>query len=273
MKLADSVGVIGGGVVGRAVARGFLEHVGEVRIYDKDPLRGTHGLRHAVESDVTFLALPTPFDPVLGLSESVIEEFLSSIAGHDGRLVIKSTLMPGVTERLACQYELPGLVHSAEFLTARAAHTDFQSPSRNIVGYTTANSKEGEDNASNWLVDFYKKRFPGVPVFRLPAAGSELIKMACNAFFSSKVIFFNQVHQLCGALGLRYEEVLQGMLTDGRLGSSHTSIPGPDGRFGSGGACFTKDHPAFAVLQKALGLDASVTEATTKYNRSIRGKE
>lgn len=62
------IGIIGGGVVGRATARCFMEHA-EVKVYDIVPERSTHTLADALDADIIFVTLP--------------RRHWESIAGHD----------------------------------------------------------------------------------------------------------------------------------------------------------------------------------------------
>ena len=55
------IGIIGNGFVGSAIMHGFLLHVNDIMIYDKDPKRATHPMETLVsESDVIFICVPTP---------------------------------------------------------------------------------------------------------------------------------------------------------------------------------------------------------------------
>jgi UDP-glucose 6-dehydrogenase len=85
------VGVIGGGTVGKAVARTYLEFVDEVRVYDTDPGKTTHGIGHTafgkvLECNLLFICLPTPQHAMGGgLDVSVVEDFCRSLKGPSAR--------------------------------------------------------------------------------------------------------------------------------------------------------------------------------------------
>lgn len=148
----QTIGVIGGGFVGKAVARGFLEHAKEVRVYDVEKTRATHGLRETWESDFVFICVPTPAGqdgkPNCSIVTEAFGAFSKLLLEWDATklkpvAVIRSTVRPGFTaymQRLMVSVakssgQLPvGVVHSPEFLTARCAHTDFATPARNIIG-------------------------------------------------------------------------------------------------------------------------------------------
>ena len=48
------------------------------------------------------------------------------------------------------------------------------------------------------------------------------------------------------------------------------SVPGPDGRYGFGGACFPKDTNAILKYAKTMNCDLNLIEATIKINNKIR---
>ena len=61
------------------------------------------------------------------------------------------------------------------------------------------------------------------------------------------------------------------MLTrDPRIGDSHMSVPGPDGKFGYGGHCFPKDTEALLYYANQQGVDMSQLKHAVKRNKKIR---
>ena len=61
-----------------------------------------------------------------------------------------------------------------------------------------------------------------------------MIKYFTNSFLTTKVSFANEMHELCDALSLDYDKVVEYATLDNRLGKSHWAVPGPDGDFGFG---------------------------------------
>ncbi len=237
------LGVIGGGTVGRATARCFVEHA-EIRVYDVVKERATHNLYDTLCCNIVFLCLPTPQkENSLECDTSAIDNFFVNLihsAWHYLRettcFVLRSTVPIGTTRRLREQFRVPNLLHSPEFLTARCAITDAQIPARNIIGVCTEELKESH----HLLAELYKKRFPGVTTFVMFSDESEAVKLILNSFFAVKVAYFNEVRQLADKLQLNWEAIMAGVLSDGRIAHSHTQVPGRDG-FGFGGACLPKD--------------------------------
>lgn len=247
-----TVGIIGCGVVGRATARCWMEH-GEVKIYDVDQRRRTHEREVVSRCEVVFVCLPTPDN----CDTRLIEEYFAALDGYSGIHVIKSTVPVGTTRQLA---QRARVVHSPEFLTARCALVDSQCPSRIIFGQSTLDPK-----ARLLLHEMHERRFPGVPIHWTTSEASELIKLATNGFFATKVWYFNELYRHCQARGIPWHDVRCGILSDGRIAHAHTQVPGPDGRYGFGGTCLPKDLRALAGA-----LDSGVLAEVLRENERLR---
>jgi len=73
--MTQSLGIIGGGVLGRAIARGFMEHA-EIRVYDTIKERATHSIEQAATADIVMIALPTPAQADGHCDTGYIDDFL-----------------------------------------------------------------------------------------------------------------------------------------------------------------------------------------------------
>lgn len=263
-----NIGIIGNGFVGSAIAEGFKLYCKNLRIFDSCQERSTHTLNEVAKSDIVFISVPTPMKDLnsrkadLSILESVFKE-LNELKCK-ATLVIKSTVPVGTT--LSIQKQNPDLkiCHSPEFLTARKAKIDFCTPSRNIVGYTT-NRKSCQK-----IVNLYKKRFPGTTCLVMKSGESEMVKYMANCFFATKVSFFNEMYLLADKLNLNWNSLLEGVLSDGRIGVSHFDVPGHDKDFGFGGTCFPKDINALINLMKDNNIQPHVLEGAWEQNVKVR---
>lgn len=253
------IGIIGGGVVGSATARCYLEHVDVVRVYDIISQKATHSIEDTLDTDIIFVCLPTPASAD-GLDTSILDDFFKLPLLNYKKLVIKSTVPIGYTKSLP----LPNIVHSPEFLTSRCSFVDAQIPSRNLIGCPTKGNF-----AMDALYELYKYRFPSVPIYLLSSDETEAIKLFTNAFFAVKVTFFNDLYQLSKKLDLKWSNIIYPMLADERIGSSHTKVPGMDGLFGFGGDCLPKD--LLEVIKTQLKFaNISVCAAASICNKEHR---
>jgi UDPglucose 6-dehydrogenase len=267
------LGVVGNGVVGGAMARAFMEHA-EVRVYDVVKEKATHTLPQVLDAEIVMVCLPSPQQKDgLAADLSAIDAFFRQAIGYpNGKLpayVLRSTVPIGTTRRLKEKYGLPRICHSAEFLTARCALTDAQTPARNIVGATDFNG--GLDTASSRLTELYAKRFPGVPIHQMTSDESEATKLFVNGFFAVKVAYWNEVYTLAETLGLDWETVMEGVLSDGRIAHAHTKVPGPDG-FGFRGFCLPKDIASLVQQMTDQGLRCDVSYGAMARNFDDRAR-
>ena len=263
------VGIIGKGFVGNEIFQG-LNHYYEVKVYDVDPKKSTHSFEEVVESDLVFLSVPTPMHKETGECDlSYIESVFDKVLKVENRnesctFIIKSTVPVGTTENLNKKYNFKiHVIHSPEFLTARTAATDFICPSRHIIGGQAARGTEK-------LKEVYESRFPGVPCFMMTSDESEFVKYFANCFFATKVSFFNEMRVFSDAKGLDWENIINGVMSDGRIGISHYQVPGFDGDFGFGGTCFPKDINALIKSVENVGEDPLLLKAAWQRNLLVR---
>lgn len=73
---------------------------------------------------------------------------------------------------------------------------------------------------------------------------AETIKYFRNCFLATKVSFCNEIEEFCQRKGIEYETVRALATINPRIGSSHSHVPGPDGKRGFGGIYFPKDTAA-----------------------------
>lgn len=89
----------------------------------------------------------------------------------------------------------------------------------------------------------------------------------------TKVLFCNEIYQLCEKMGLSYNEVRALACLDGRIGASHTLVPGPDGQPGAGGHCFPKDINNLRSVAKELGTGEKLFTAVIERNNELRSEK
>lgn len=232
-------GIIGMGFLGSAITHGFALHA-DIKIYDKfkdyDTLEDV--VKHA---EFIWMCLPTPMDMQTGeIDLSILEENLDAIhdlvTKEDEKVVIiKSTVVPGTTRAFSAKYPKLNFVMNPEFLTARNNRLDFICASRIIIG---APPDALCAAAGTRLHNAYAYRFGNsVPIYRTSWEQAELTKYGANCFFAMKISYFNYMYEICERLGLKFDEVRDMILADGRIGRSHCNVPGWDGQRGYSGSC------------------------------------
>lgn len=267
-QLVTNLGIIGYGIVGQALSYGFsqpdIKDQYEIRYYDK--YKDTAPLKEVISnSEFVFICLPTPMKAdESGIDLSIIEEMIAQITPQtdntDKIIVIKSTVVPGTTATLETKYPKTNFAFNPEFLTEANYLEDFIKADRNVIG---ANN----DLISRRVVALYRQRFPHTKIFQTDTTTAEMVKYMANAFLATKVIFANQMFDLCQALGIKYEEVKSMVVGDHRIFDSHLDVTTSKG---FGGKCFPKDVVALIGRAKQLKVDAELLETVWDINKKIR---
>ena len=257
------VGIIGNGFVGESQAFAFSP-VSEVCIYDVNPLRSTHTMNDIFNCNFVFVCVPTPMKADGSQDISYIENVFNQV--KPGPIyIIKSTVLPGTTQKLINAYPNLDIIFSPEFLTERTAKLDMMTQARIILG--------GDILLTNRVELLFKARFMNRHFIHTDSTTAELIKYMNNTFFATKVSIMNEFKRLATALGANWNDALYGFAADGRIGDSHLHVPGPDGRMGYGGTCFPKDVNALITLGKQLGTPMNTLEAGWKTNLEVRPEQ
>ena len=207
------------------------------------------------ECEVVFIAVPTPTTEE-GFDESIVREALTLI-GNGKTAVIKSTLLPGITEKLQAEFPDIFVLHSPEFLVEKTAAYDAAKPKRNLVGIPIV-SDEYKTKAEAILRILPEAPYNNVMYSR----DAEMVKYAGNCFLFSKVLFMNLLYDLVEKTGCNWEMVREAMVHDPRIGESHTQPIHSSGR-GAGGHCFIKDFEAFRRLYLSEVGDTQGAEVLT----------
>jgi len=116
----------------------------------------------------------------------------------------------------------------------------------------------------------FRKVFQEVTIIKTGSNTAEAVKYFTNCFLATKVSFANEFKQICDEVDVDYDKVIEYALYDQRIGRTHFSTPGPDGRKGFGGSCFPKDLNALIYVAKSLGINPAVLSATWKKNLEVR---
>ena len=291
------IAVIGTGYVGLVTAAGFAElgsevwcmdidaakvarlQAKEVPIYEPDLeqllARNTERLHFSTElgqalehARLLLVAVGTPATYSGDADLSAVMAVLDAIpASGRHALVMKSTVPCGTgasVKRILSQQgkgEL-GYVSCPEFLKEGSAVHDFLHPDRVIVG-------DDGGWAGDAVVELYAPL--RAPVVRTDIVSAEMVKLASNAFLSTKISFINEIANVCEETGADVVEVARGMGLDERIGPKFLQAG-----IGYGGSCFPKDVDALKQLAGNSGyhfqLLTAVIEVNELQKRRVIGK-
>lgn len=232
-----TIGFVGQGWIGRNYADDFEKRgfkvirysLEEKYVSNKDLIK---------ECDFVFIAVPTPTTPN-GFDLSIVEEGIS-LVGEGKVAVIKSTIIPGSTNKLAAKYPTKLVIHSPEFLTEATAAYDAANPTRNILGLPERT--EAYEKAAEKLMPILAKAKYELICGALEA---EFIKYGRNALGYFRIIFTNLLYEAAVQGGADWEPIRAAMSADPDNGPTYMNPLHKTGR-GAGGHCFIKDYAAFA---------------------------
>ena len=223
-------------------------------------LRATTDYAEVVDTEITFLCLPTPSreDGTVDLTafEAGVNSLGDALAEKGDRneddanrhiVVTKSTVPPGTAERVVAPAvgSYAHVVSNPEFLREGTAVYDLRNPDKVVVG---SESKE----ARAQVLEAYEGVHENEPeVVETGTREAETIKYANNSFLAAKVSLVNEIGNICKELGVDAYEVLDAVGLDDRV-SSRFMRSG----LGWGGSCLTGD-------QNVLVKDGGTTKHTT----------
>jgi UDPglucose 6-dehydrogenase len=220
----------------------------------------TLDVAEAVEgAEFVFVCVDTPplysGDADLSRVWTVIDELPS--VGDAPVLVMKSTVPVGTGEKVRSALDQRGLtqvgyVSNPEFTAEGRAVEDFMSPDRIVIG-----AFEQEDG------DRVEALHAGIdaPVVRADVNSAEMIKLASNAFLSTRISFVNEIANVCELVGADVQKVAEGMGLDHRLGKYFLRAG-----IGFGGSCFPKDVSALKQLAGNSGYHFQLLSAVIEVN-------
>lgn len=258
------IAIIGHGFVGKAVDCGFDNNVQKF-IIDPNYQNEVKDLKE-FGPDVAFICVPTPMDEDGSQNSKVIQQVIKELKQHVPQTLacIKSTVLPNVVINL--QKINDKVIYNPEFLREKHANEDFINAEMQIFG--------GDRNTAEKISKIFKENSKCKTQNHkfMDIASASLVKYSINTFLATKVTFFNEIFQIKQNLNISdsWETIISAISNDKRIGSSHMDVPGHDGRFGFGGACFPKDSLALLRHANDMHQELSVLKAAIVKNNKIR---
>jgi UDPglucose 6-dehydrogenase len=251
------IGIIGIGFVGGAVKKYFESKGVKPFIYDKPKKLGS--VENINKANIIFICVPTPFIAPKGFDISYVKSAIK-ILKNPKIIVIKSSIIPGTTDKLQKQFPQHKIMFNPEFLKEASNYEDFINPDRQIIGITSKSKN---------LAQTILKLLPRANLQKIMTAQeAEIIKYMGNTFLGLKVIYANQFYDLCKKLKLNYENIRIVVGEDKRIGHSHLDIT-HGGYRGFGGTCFPKDINAIIQLAEKLKVDFSLFKTMREINLKL----
>jgi UDPglucose 6-dehydrogenase len=239
-----------------------------------DTLVATTDYEQITETDLTFLALPTPSNEDGSIDRTYLEAGAGSLGEALGStteehtVVVKSTVVPGTTDDLvgptvakAAGMTVGEDLHvgmNPEFQREGTAVSDFRNPDKIVFGSADERAIEALHQVYEPLVE---AAADDIPIVETGTREAELIKYANNTFLATKVSFINELGNIAKEYDVDTYEVAEAMGLDHRISEQFLRSG-----LGWGGSCFPKDTNALIAAARDVDYDPSLLEATVEVN-------
>ena len=255
--------ILGYGTVGKATAHAF-----GIKNYYDIKKGSTLTLKEAARLRYHFVCLPTPvsngryyLDDITHLVRQIID-----YRGGQNVFIIRSTILPGTCRALVEATGTEAIVHVPEFLSETTWKKDAEQPELAVVGCDRHNYRAD-------VAGIFKARYKGTDVISTDSVTAELVKCARNAFYSTKVVFANEIYEIAQKTGANYEVVKDALYKSKWIGKNHLAVhyKRPDwkkAKRGLHGKCLQKDLEALAEFG-----NSSLLKEVIKLNEKHKSKE
>jgi UDPglucose 6-dehydrogenase len=252
------IGVIGLGIIGNACKYGF-EKVGH-DVICHDIILDTK-IEDVLDTEVCYICVPTPSTEGGDCDTSIVEEVVLKLndLGYSGIIAIKSTVKLDTTEYLAKKINTE-ICFVPEFLRERCATTDFVENHKLLVVGTH----------SEFVYNMIIKCHGSLPEHRrmLKPTEAELLKYYSNVFNALKVIFANEMYEICKYMNINYKAIKDAFILRDTAKDIYLDVN--DNFRGYGGMCLPKDTKAIDYFVKKNNLDLKLFETINNENNKFK---
>jgi len=217
------------------------------------------------ESEIVLIAVGTPTgengDADLTFVHQCARE-ISEFISPNTQIIMKSTVPVGTCDEVEdiikenCLHSEFSVISNPEFLREGNAINDFINPDRIVIGTNNQTSRKT-------MINLYKNISNEDKILFTSRRSSELIKYASNSMLAMRIIFINEIADLCEKIGANVTDIAKGIGLDKRIGP-HFLDPGP----GFGGSCFPKDARALIESGKKYGATQTLLESVILGNEN-----
>jgi len=236
-------------------------------------LRATTEYDAVLDTDATFLCLPTPQNEDGSIDLSIMEAGAETLGetlaakAESHTVIVKSTVVPTTTaETIAPTVaaasgktlgEDLGVGMNPEFLREGSAVDDFRDPDKLVLGANDEETRAVMASVFEPLV----AAADDPAVVETDTTTAEMIKYANNGFLAAKVSLINDIGNICKEFGVDAYEVADAIGLDDRIG--HRFLRSG---LGWGGSCFPKDVAAIIAAAEDAGYEPPMLNAAVTVN-------
>ena len=257
------IGVVGLGYVGKAqVELWRYSNIYYVRGYDPHLLEGNKPTINTC--DLAVVCVPTPMKKNGVCDTSILEETLKWL--DVPVILIKSTVPPGTTRRLQAKYK-KRLVFSPEFIGENKYWSPhgFDKSALALPFYILG----GDDENIKFVYDLLLPVLGPSKEYRFTTfEEAEMTKYMCNTYGATKVVWANEMKNICDILGIEYHKVRELWALDPRVEKFHTAVF--EDSPGFSGKCYPKDINAIVEAARNAGYDPKFLREVINSNKRFK---
>lgn len=252
------IGIIGVGIIGGACKYGF-EKLGH-KVVCHDIALDTK-IEDVLETQITYICVPTPSDEDGSCNTSIVESVIHELheLGYSGIVAIKSTVKPTTTEKLIKETGME-ICFVPEFLRERCSISDF-TENHDLLAIGTYSQTTYE------MVKLCHGNYPKNHSHLTPTE-AELLKYYSNVINALKVVFANEMYEICKTVGADYTQIKETFIKRGTTKDLYLDVN--DNFRGYAGMCLPKDTKALDSFVKELGLDLKLFETMESENNKFK---
>jgi nucleotide sugar dehydrogenase len=263
-----SIGIIGLGYVGKAMAKLFEKHYNVFGFdpnptpeFPQDRLTNREGIN---KCDLAIICVPTQQNSDGSCDTTIVDATVDWL--KTPLILIKSTVAIGSTEQLTKKTGKrivfsPEYCGESSYWTPHSFHTEIVESPYFIFG--------GNPEDTSELVEwFLPVTGPTKRYLQTDSKTAELTKYMENTFFATKITFCYEFAQLCKAVGADYHKVRELWLEDPRINPMHTAVFEGNAKPFSG-KCLPKDLAAIIDSALKAGFRPQLLEAVQDTNENL----
>lgn len=253
--------IAGYGAVGKAVFECLYES--DAELFIDDPALGHNVDIDVMKPDAVVVCVATPMREDGSCNTDHVEEVFMKYNGV--KYLIKSAVNPVWLSKAVKSYR-GSYTYSPEFLRGSHVHAN---PTQEFLDSEFA-IYGGDD--CRWWDELFRPHLPKLKEVKYCSLEqAAFAKYVENCFLATKVTFFNEMYRIYNQCGFEgFDQMVDAITVDPRIGRSHTQVPGPDGKFGYGGHCLPKDIAALRNVAAQWCQGSPLLDTVAKLNEEHR---
>jgi len=253
------IGIIGLGAIGSAIKLGF-EKVGH-NVKGYDIAMPETKFDDLLKSEIIYICVPTPQDADGSCDTSIVVSVVEELkhSAFYGVIAIKSTVEPGTTQKLIDEFKNWNICFVPEFLRERSPFIDF------VENHTLLAVGTRQDRVFDTVIRCHGSLPQNV--VRMSPTDAEVLKYYQNVYNALRVIFANEMYEVCNAIGANYDKIFEAFKLRGTSSGKYMTVN--SNWRGYGGMCLPKDTKAFAHIVDQLDLDMNMFRMIVDENKKF----